>query len=177
MAAPNPLAGVDRWSSYTPRAMAGHLRDYELREPLHADGSQILGLDSLAIPVMNTTPVPGYTTQLCHTGLPFRINVIVVAEFWSVEDEILTTTFQLPPFMIMPTDYDGIHSWPTFLTTLRQSIEYKIVCIEGLPSGVSFNGIIALIFCIVDMNKFTTGVSHKLPNATSSDSRARLNIE
>ena len=69
MAAPNPLAGVDRWSSYAPRTMAGHLRDYDLREPLHADGSQILGLDSLAIPVMNTTPVPGYTTQPCVTEL------------------------------------------------------------------------------------------------------------
>ena len=105
MAAPNPLAGVDRWSSYTHRPMAGHLRQYDLREPLHADGSQILGLDSLAVPVMNTTPVPAYTTQLCNTGLPFRINVIVVAEFWSADDEILTTTFQLPPFMIVPTDH------------------------------------------------------------------------
>ena len=77
MAAPLPLIGIDRWSDVEPIPMAQGLREYRLREPLHADGSQILGLDSLAIPVMNSTPLPAYMLQMCNTGLPFRVNVIV----------------------------------------------------------------------------------------------------
>ena len=152
MAAPLPLAGMDRWSTINPRHIAGHLREYDLREPLHADGSQILGFDSLAIPVMNSTPVPGYTTQLCNTGLPFRINVIVWPEFFTVDDEVIIPTFQLPPFIVVPTDNDGINSWPTFLSMLRQSIEYKISNIEGLPSDVSFHGLVGLMFLFVPMD-------------------------
>ena len=160
MAAPLPLAGMDRWSFCNPRHIAGHLREYELREPLHADGSQILGLDSLAIPVMNTTLVPGYTTQLCNTGLPFRINVIVWSEFFTVDEELLAKSFQLPPFIVVPTDHDGINSWPTFLSTFRQSVEYKISNIEGMPSGVRFHGLAALMFLFVPMDNLAAFHAH-----------------
>ena len=163
MAAPLPLAGMDRWSSCTLRVMDGHLRDYDLRDPLHADGSFIMGLDSLAVPVMNSTPVPGYTTQLCGTGLPFRINVIVHTEFWTQDDELLYPTFQLPPFMVMPTDHDGIHDWPMFLSMLRQSIEYKVTNMEGLPSGVSFHGITRLLFLFVPMDNLAAFHAHLPP--------------
>jgi hypothetical protein len=122
-----------------------------------------MGLDSLAVPVMNTTQVPNYTTQLCNTGLPFRINVVVFAEFWTQDDEVRITTFQLPPFMIVPTDHDGIHDWLTFLSVLRQSIEYKIWNIEGLPSGVSFHGLIRLLFLFIPMDNLAAFHAHLPP--------------
>ena len=170
-----PLAGVDRWSDTRIHSIAGFLRQYELRDPLHANGSQILGLDSLAIPVMNSTPVPAYTTQLCNTGLPFRINVIVWPEFWK-DGDIINPTFQLPPFVIVPTDHDGLNNWSTFLATLRQSIEYKITNIEGLPSGVQFHGLVGLWFLFVPMNNLAAFDAHLPPVAGGCKAKLPLKL-
>ena len=163
MAAPLPLAGVDGWSECHQRNMDGHLRDYDLREPLHADGSRITGLDSLAVPVMNSTPVPNYTTQLCNTGLPFRINVIAYTEFRDRDGDPISPTFQLPPFIVVPTDHDGIHDWLTFLSTLRHSIDYKIMSMEGLPSDVYFHAITRLIFLFLPMENLAAFHAHLPP--------------
>ena len=170
-AAALPLAGMDRWSDWSDRPIVGLLRQIEQREPLHADGSQILGLDRLAIPVMNTTPAPAYTGQLCNTGLPFRVNVVVVTEFFrdgagpleDDDDGIINPAFTLPPFVVVPTDHDGISNWVTFLATLRQSIDYKIQNIEGLPSGVTFNSLLALTFTFVPMNNLAAFHAHLPP--------------
>ena len=140
MALPLPLIGLDRWSDVRESPMAQGLREYILREPLHADGSQILGLDSLAVPVMNATPVPAYTLQLCNPGLPFRVNVIVEPEFFAGEDadgveDVRYPVFQTPPFVVVPTDHDGIHNWTTFLNTLRANVEYKINTSKGCRRG------------------------------------------
>ena len=153
------------WTIVRLLAPAPFMRQYELREPEDdATGLPMGGLECLAGSVMNGTPVPDYFDQLASIGLPFRVNILCVAKFTDENfANLIFPTFQLPPFTIEPTNYEGITNWGDFLQLLRQSLMVKIQNMQGLPSSAVFSGIVALYFGFVPLNNLAA-FQQQLPN-------------
>ena len=164
---------TDAWRSVRELRPAPLLRQYELTDPEHADGAPVMGLDSLAPPFLNATPVPAFMAQLCATGLPFNVHVKAGAIFHKEdEDEPDIMYFSLPPFMVEPNRVDSISDWNTLRAILLRSMEYKIENMEGLPSSVIFIGLDLLRFTFVPLDNLAA-FQARLPQLVGG-TKARL---
>jgi DNA polymerase type B, organellar and viral len=111
---------MERWATVEELAPAIFL----VRLICRAGNHQLNSLRELhGIPALNGTRVQDVHQDMLDIGLPFRVNVRVVALTRRTDgDPAEPYPFAIPPIAINPAELHGLNSWPAFLNLLRARI-------------------------------------------------------